>query len=293
MEIKEQIASYSSAVEACLQDCFLDKVIPEQLSKSMHYSLMAGGKRIRPVLCLAVAQMFGLEQKDVLCFATGLEFIHTYSLIHDDLPAMDNDDLRRGKPTNHKVYGETLAILAGDGLHSEAFALMLKSQVPAASLVKALAEIAGVIGPRGMVGGQVLDMALTGSGSKDVQALKQMHSLKTAALIKGSCVSGALLAQAGQEDLGRIKNYGSGIGLAFQIADDILDVIGDEKHLGKTVGSDQNQGKVTYPELMGIDKSREWGLQLIEEACSTLDIYQGQEAEFLKTLARYIMQRVE
>jgi geranylgeranyl diphosphate synthase type II len=291
--IKEQIANYGHQIESYFQVCLQDAEIPEQLRKSMHYSLVAGGKRIRPVLCLAVAKMLGCAQKQVMPFAVGLEFIHTYSLVHDDLPAMDNDDLRRGKPTNHKVYGEALAILAGDGLQSEAFSLMLQAEVPAECLIRALSEIARDIGPRGMVGGQVLDMALTGSGSNDLEALKKMHSLKTAELIKGSCLSGALLAHAAENDLERIAKYGSDIGLAFQIADDILDVIGEEKNLGKTVGSDQDQGKVTYPELLGIEKSRKWGMQLVEDAHSALSIYAGQEAEFLRDLARYIMERVE
>jgi geranylgeranyl diphosphate synthase, type II len=228
----------------------------------------------------------------VLPFAAGIECIHTYSLIHDDLPAMDNDDLRRGRPTSHKKFGEATAILAGDGLLTEAFTLMLGTGLPPERVVAAAAEVATAAGPRGMVGGQLLDMELTGRPSVDLENLKDMHSRKTGALIMASCLSGAILAGSGRDGMERAEAYGRNVGLAFQVVDDILDVIGDESSLGKPVGSDAAQRKSTYPALIGLEGSYAVARQCVGAALEALEGFDGDSSVFLRELSVYIVDRI-
>ncbi|MFN2267050.1 MAG: polyprenyl synthetase family protein, partial [Desulfonatronovibrio sp.] len=195
-DFKDYLKELSSLVEGRLSKCFAGLDVPAELLDSMNYSLLAGGKRIRPVLCLSWARMLGVKAETVLDFACAIELIHTYSLMHDDLPSMDNDDLRRGKPTNHKVYGEAMAILAGDGLLTQAFYLMSGTDLLPEHVLAACREMAVAAGPGGMVGGQVVDIMATGSSKMDLAALQKMHAMKTGALIRSSCVSGALLSQS-------------------------------------------------------------------------------------------------
>ena len=295
MNFKEELNIYSQEINFYLSQCVKGQGIPCELVKAMEYSLLAGGKRIRPILCLIWGKMLGVNFEQILPFACGIELIHTYSLIHDDLPAMDNDDLRRGKPTNHKVFGEALAILAGDGLLTHAFSMMLSTPLPPHLIVSASREIAWASGPAGMVGGQVLDMLYTGKNSLDLKELQKMHRMKTGALIRGSCVSGAILArsaEADDTDEKMAREYGQAIGLAFQIVDDILDIVGNEQELGKPIGSDRDQGKVTYPALLGLTKSRELAEECAQKARASLTRYAGQEKDFLTELAQYIVNRI-
>lgn len=292
---KGYLKELSCLVEDRLSICFADLDVPAELLSSMNYSLLAGGKRIRPVLCLSWAKMLGVSTDKVLDFACAIELIHTYSLMHDDLPSMDNDDLRRGKPTNHKVYGEAMAILAGDGLLTHAFYLMSKTRLLPEHVLTACREMAMAAGPAGMVGGQVVDIMATGTSKMDLAALQKMHAMKTGALIRSSCVSGALLAQsssAGENDIANASEFGKSIGLAFQIVDDILDITGDEASLGKPVGSDQSQDKATYPRFIGLEKSKSLAQESADQAIECLDQYSGIDKEFLKNLAQYIVDRI-
>lgn len=294
-DFKNYLRELSSLVEGRLSKCFADLDVPADLLDSMNYSLLAGGKRIRPVLCLSWARMLGIKAETVLDFACAIELIHTYSLMHDDLPSMDNDDLRRGKPTNHKVYGEAMAILAGDGLLTQAFYLMSGTKLLPEHVLTACREMSMAAGPAGMVGGQVVDIMATGTSKMDLAALQKMHAMKTGALIRSSCVSGALLAQsssAGEKDIANASEFGKSIGLAFQIVDDILDITGDEASLGKPVGSDQSQDKATYPRFMGLEKSRALAQENTDHAIECLDQYAGRDKEFLKNLAQYIVDRI-
>ncbi len=272
--------------------------LPSSLREAMEYSLMAGGKRLRPVLCLTTAALCGLAQDKVLSFACAIEMIHTYSLIHDDLPAMDDDDLRRGKPSSHKQFGEAMAILAGDALLTDAFAFMTSvssccstGAVPAEHALRALAYVARAAGSHGMVGGQVLDMKYTGEKDVNLEKLRTMHAMKTGALIQASCVSGALLGGAELATVQALETYGAALGTAFQIADDILDVTADTATLGKPAGSDVEQGKNTYPSLVGLEKSRALALEQKELALQSLQDFAGEEAAFLRGLASYVVTR--
>ena len=290
-QMKTTLESYRKRIESFLQTCLKDDSIPERLQSAMEYSLFAGGKRIRPILCLVWAELLSGSREHALGFACSLECIHTYSLVHDDLPAMDDDDLRRGQPSNHIKYGQALAILAGDGLLTEAFSLMLSHDRHPERTLQAAAEVARAAGPRGMVGGQVLDILMTGKGQGDLEMLKSMHSLKTGALLRASCLSGAMLAGADHADLSLADQYGTAIGLAFQIADDILDITGEEQAIGKPVGSDESRGKLTYPSLLGLDESKALGFRMVEQATAALEKYSGPQSQFLADLARYIMER--
>lgn len=292
VDVKKTLANYAEGVEEYLQQCFKDRGIPEHLAESMDYSLMAGGKRLRPVLCLVWAEMAGVESAKVVSFASAIECIHTYSLIHDDLPAMDDDDLRRGKPSNHKAYGEATAILAGDALLTEAFSLMLNvPEVPAERVLQAAAVVAYGAGANGMVGGQQMDMDLTGKDGVELRELQQMHALKTGALITASCLAGCILGGGDENDMQAAMEWGKNVGMAFQIADDILDVVGDEQELGKPVGSDEGQGKNTYPSMIGLDESKNLAVQCAAQANLALKAYSGAQADFLRHLAAYIVQR--
>lgn len=266
---------------------------PEVIFAAARYSLFAGGKRLRPILCLAAAEAVGGEPGSVLPAACALELIHTYSLIHDDLPAMDDDDFRRGRPTSHKVFGEGMAVLAGDALLTEAFALLTgRERMPGIApdrLLEVAHEIAQASGYFGMVGGQVLDLCSEGK-RVDLETLHAIHRRKTGALIRVSLRAGAILCGAGEAALASLTDYGERIGLAFQIADDILNVEGDQALLGKGTGSDAARGKVTFPALLGLEASRLRAEQLILEALGALADFDGR-AEALRGIARYVLAR--
>jgi len=296
LNAKAELAKRAAEVEGYLTRCLRGRDIPERLLASMEYSLLAGGKRLRPVLALTFARLFGAQGAVVMPFAAALELIHTYSLIHDDLPAMDDDDLRRGRPSNHKQFDEPTAILAGDGLLTESFCLMFscadEGGVPASRLVRAAHTVAAAAGSGGMVGGQVLDMEYTARAGVSLPELRAMHAMKTGALITAACVAGAQLAGADIAGVKRAREYGVHVGAAFQIADDILDVVGDTKTLGKPAGSDERQGKTTYPSLLGLEKSRELARERTRLALDALAGLAGPEADFLRALASYIVERV-
>ena len=272
--------------------------IPEQngllnsLFESMRYSLFAGGKRLRPVLLMAAADAVGGEGRRYLRVACALEMIHTYSLIHDDLPAMDNDDYRRGKLTNHKVFGEGMAILAGDGLLTAAFEqMLLQEEVDAACLTQVVREIAAAAGPAGMVGGQAIDLAATGQAQPlNQEELRFMHRAKTGALFRAALRGGGLLAGASQEQLAALTTYAEEFGLAFQITDDILDVTGDEATIGKPVGSDERNEKETYVSLYSLDGARHMAEESVQRALAALEIF-STEADVLRSLATYLVSR--
>ena len=269
-----------------------DTVTPETIHKAMRYSVFAGGKRLRPVLVIAGAEAVGGRMDDVMPTACALEMIHTYSLIHDDLPAMDNDDFRRGRPTSHKVFGEAMAILAGDGLLTLAFRLIAENWRPAMDarvLRDVLVDVSDAAGTDGMVGGQVADLEAEGRRvSPDM--LEYIHLHKTAALIRTSIRVGARLSGARDEQLRALTVAGGDLGLAFQIVDDILDVTGTTEQLGKTAGKDQAQQKATYPAIHGIEASQAQAGRLVGEALHALAPL-GPPAEPLRALARFILER--
>ena len=227
----------------------------------------------------------------VLPFAVGLEMIHTYSLIHDDLPAMDDDDLRRGRPTCHKVWGEATAILAGDALLTDAFGRMAAVPLPPDRVLAAVALAARAAGAAGMVGGQILDMDCTGKTDVPLETLQTLHALKTGAMFRVACVSGGLLAGASEPDIASLRAYGEALGVTFQTVDDILDETADTATLGKPAGSDAEMGKTTYPSLMGLDRSRELAQEFAEKAVDSLSAFSGQDAAFLKGLALMLVTR--
>jgi len=296
VEITTYLNEQKQRIEAGLAALMLEPVGPfSRHIESMRYSLFVGGKRIRPSLCLAAAgAVDGSEttRQHALTVACALECIHTYSLIHDDLPAMDDDDLRRGKPTNHTVYGEAAAILAGDGLLTFAFDLLSgpdSAAIPDSARIRIIQTIARAAGPLGMVGGQSLDMIYAG---KEVgyEVLRSIHRSKTGALITASVVSGALVAGASEEQEDALKAYGDNIGLAFQIVDDLLDLEATTEELGKPAGSDIKSDKVTYPSLFGKEVSRTMAREAVQEALAALAVFDGQ-ADPLRALANYIVER--
>lgn len=291
-EVKKRLKEEAALVEQGLEDCLTRFAMPEGLRAAMRYSLMAGGKRIRPVLCLVSARLFGLTEKAVMPFAAALECIHTYSLIHDDLPAMDDDDLRRGKPSCHKQFDEATAILAGDGLLTDAFALMSLTDAPPARVMASMARVAVAAGSQGMVGGQFLDMRYTARKDVSLEELAAMHAMKTGAMLRVSCACGPVLAGADETAVARMEAFGRALGAAFQIMDDILDEVGDEKELGKPVGSDASEGKNTYPSLLGLEKSRLLAEEQCNEAVAALEEFNGPEADLLRGLAVYVVNRV-
>lgn len=269
-----------------------EKGYQKTIFEAMNYSLKAGGKRLRPILTLEACRIVGGNEEDVIPFAIAIEMIHTYSLIHDDLPALDNDDLRRGVPTNHKVYGDAMAILAGDGLLNYAFEIMLKSSIGKenpAKYLNAINEIAKSSGVYGMIGGQVVDIE-SEDKKIEMEKLDFIHLNKTAAIIVGCMRAGAIIGDATEKQLENITKYATNIGLSFQIADDILDITGDESKLGKKVGSDIDNNKSTYPSLIGLEKSKEIANDLINEAKTRISNIKG-DTEFLNDLAEYIVAR--
>ena len=281
-------------IEAAL-DKYLPAVdtLPSRLHDAMRYSVFAGGKRIRPVLLLAACDAVGGELRRALPAACAVELVHGYSLIHDDLPAMDDDDFRRGKPTNHKVYGEATAILAGDGLLTEAFILLSNPEIwedePLGRSSEVIHILAKNAGSRGMVGGQVVDME-SEEKPVDLPTLEYIHTHKTGALILAAIEIGAVIGGATEEQKRALCRYGEAAGLAFQVADDILDIVADESELGKDVGSDRQRGKATYPALLGLAGARQRAGELQQIALSSLDIF-GESARPLREIARYIVDR--
>lgn len=266
------------------------KSIDENLMRAMEYSLMAGGKRLRPILLMAAADASGGSGEKFITVADALEMIHTYSLIHDDLPAMDNDDYRRGKLTNHKVFGEATAILAGDALLTLAFEVVLRQRdVPPEILLTVLKEISSAAGAAGMVGGQAIDLRSEGV-QIDLATLKLMHTGKTGALFKAAIRSGAILAQASEKKLLDLTRYAENFGLAFQITDDILDVTGDAAVLGKATGSDIKNAKSTYVSLTSLEAARNFAREAVEAAVDALKIF-GTEADFLRELVTFLTAR--
>ena len=291
--VKQALKSEAARLETYLARCLDTPGAPAGLREAMEYSLLAGGKRIRPALCLIASRMYGLVGDAPLPFAAALECIHTYSLIHDDLPAMDDDDLRRGRPSCHKQFDEATALLAGDGLLTDAFALMAEAPgLPAERAIKAMGLVARAAGTPGMVGGQYLDMQYTAKGAVPLEKLAAMHAMKTGALLRVPCELGAVLAGAGEAELTRMRRFGAALGAAFQIADDILDETGDETTLGKPVGSDAAQGKITYPSLLGLEQSRFAARAKADEAVAALDDVNASDAALLRGLADYIVNRV-
>jgi geranylgeranyl diphosphate synthase type II len=292
-DLAAYLAERRAAVDRAL-DSFLpgEDIPPVTVHAAMRYSVFAGGKRLRPILVIAGAESVGGALDDVLPTACALECIHTYSLIHDDLPAMDDDDFRRGQPTSHKVFGEAMAILAGDGLLTLAFRLVAdngRSVRDAAVLTDVLADIADAAGTRGMVGGQVVDIESEGK-QVSPETLEYIHLHKTAALIRASLWTGARLAGASTAALEAIRRAGTQLGHAFQIVDDILDVEGTLAELGKTAGSDQRKQKATYPEVHGLPASREMAKRLIEGAKAALAPL-GTRAEPIRALADFVLER--
>jgi geranylgeranyl diphosphate synthase, type II len=294
MDLKAYLGERQQRVDQALAR-FLpaEDTLPANLHKAMRYSVFAGGKRIRPILMIAACEAAGGDPVLVLPVACAMEMIHTYSLIHDDLPAMDDDDFRRGRPTNHKVFGEATAILAGDGLLTEAFVLLsnpeLQSGIAPAVTREVIHTLARCAGSLGMVGGQVVDMESEGKGV-DLPTLEYIHTHKTGALILAALQCGALIGGASADAFQALSRYGEAAGLAFQVADDILDVIGDLTEIGKDVGSDQARGKATYVALLGLDGARERARELRDLAVAALEPL-GAPAEPLRQIAHYIVNR--
>jgi len=280
-------------------DAALDRLLPPatrhptSIHQAMRHSVFAGGKRLRPILCMEAGRMIraagsrpvGIEQ-----VGAALEMLHTYSLIHDDLPALDNDDLRRGRPTCHKAFGEAIAILAGDGLQTLAYEVLAQIGCPAEARAAIIQEIAHATGTiDGMIGGQVVDLEAEHK-KPDLATLEYIHRSKTAALITASVVSGGMYAGANAADIARLRTYGQSIGLAFQIVDDVLDLTQTSEQLGKTAGKDKAAEKTTYPALFGIEESIRKADALVDQACAELNEY-GEAASTLKDLAHYLVER--
>ena len=293
MLLESHLEQQRQRIEQRLQQLLPEETeLPPSIHRAMRYSLFAGGKRLRPILCLEAAHLISSDlNEDLEAIACTLEMVHTYSLIHDDLPALDNDDYRRGKLTCHKVFGEAMAILAGDALLTLAFQVL--SNLPhtpgeiRAALVAELARAAGTVD--GMIGGQVADLQAA-NGSASPAQLEYIHRSKTAALIRGAVRLGAFAAQADAEQLEAISCFGENAGLAFQIADDILDVESSRESLGKTVGKDAQQKKLTYPAAYGLERSRQIADQHIRQAQLALEVF-GDRAGTLKQLAQYLVSR--
>lgn len=278
--------------KALVEELHEDNALEPKLCESMKYSLTAGGKRLRPILLMAAADAVGAVGTDYIHIACALEMIHTYSLIHDDLPAMDNDDYRRGKPTNHKVYGDGMAILAGDALLTQAFEVILRqNNVKPEVLLQVVREVAMGAGPNGMVGGQSIDLEAEGKKQAlNIKDLQKMHSAKTGALFRAAIRSGALVAGASSEQLTALTQYADCFGLAFQITDDILDVVGDEAVIGKPIGSDERNEKSTYVTLTSLEEAKKMAADTVEKAVKSLEIF-GDRAVFLRELVEYLLHR--
>ncbi|HZR30756.1 MAG TPA: farnesyl diphosphate synthase [Terriglobales bacterium] len=285
-----------------LADAALERLLPPatqyppSIHEAMRHSVMAGGKRLRPILCMEAARMIGERNSGsklpdgVDELGAALEMLHTYSLIHDDLPALDNDDLRRGRPTSHKVFGEATAILAGDALQTYAYEVLARLRCPAERRVQIIEEVAHATGTvDGMIGGQVMDLEAQHT-RPDAKTLEYIHRSKTAALITASVVTGGLYAGANKNSVGQLRAFGRAIGLAFQIVDDILDVTQSSEQLGKTAGKDTATEKATYPALFGVEESQRRADELVQSGCAALDSF-GEPAKTLKGLAKFLVER--
>ena len=290
-DLSRYLSERQSLVEAAL-DRAIAVVYPTTIYESMRYSLMAGGKRLRPILCLATCEMVGGTLEMAMPTACALEMIHTMSLIHDDLPAMDNDDYRRGKLTNHKVYGDDIAILAGDGLLAYAFEhLAAQTQnVPAERTLQVVVQLAQAVGAAGLVGGQAVDLESEGKPDVTLETLSYIHRHKTGALLEACVLSGAILAGVSDADRQPLSRYAQDIGLAFQIVDDVLDITATSAELGKSAGKDLQAQKATYPSFWGIEESKRQANQLVADAKAQLAPY-GDRAQPLLAIADYITAR--
>lgn len=258
------------------------------VAEAMWYSLSAGGKRIRPVLVMEFCRVCGGDTKNAEAAACAIEMIHTFSLIHDDLPCMDNDDYRRGKPSCHKAYGEATALLAGDALETLAFGIIADAVIPDSVKVRLVQTLAKAVGVNGMIGGQVIDTEYEGKNIPE-EMLLRMYSMKTSALLKAACLMGCICAEADEEKMTAAIKYAENLGLAFQIIDDILDITGNEQQLGKPIGSDAANGKITYASLNGLEKSNSYAAKLTENALDSLSAFEN--TEFLKELTLYLLKR--
>jgi len=293
-DLKKYLSERKKLVDNALKELLPTPTgLEKKVLEAARYSLFAGGKRLRPILCLGAADVVGGKMEEVLPVACALEMIHTYSLIHDDLPAMDDDDFRRGKPTCHKIFGEAIAILAGDALLTEAFdvtaSVRALQSFPPERIVEAMGLMARASGHRGMVGGQVIDLECENQEA-DLATVEYMHVRKTGALLTASLEVGASLGGGTPEQIAALKHYGQHFGLAFQITDDILDVEGEAHEMGKTPGSDLASNKRTYPALLGLSRSREAARENVEAAVQALAPFRG-EAEPLRAIARYLLVR--
>lgn len=288
--MKNLVKTIEEILEQALPDV---EMMPEILHNAMRYSTLGGGKRLRALLAMAACMAVGGKIENTFGLVAAIEMVHAYSLIHDDLPCMDDDDLRRGKPTNHIIYGEAIAVLAGDALLTEAFAVLAampeKYGVSAESTVKVIAELAAGAGSRGMVGGQVVDISAQAE-ELDAQTLRYIHEHKTGALFRAALRGGALLGGASETELYQISHYADDFGLAFQITDDILDEIGNEEQLGKAVRTDQLLGKQTYPRLYGLEESQKMATRCVEQCHEVLKGF-SEQADLLRQLATFIIQR--
>lgn len=287
--LNEYIKIINNYLETAVPSCQFEYDI---VHEAMKYSLSIGGKRIRPVLVLEFCRVCGGDINDALPLAAAIEMIHTYSLIHDDLPCMDDDDMRRGKPSCHKVFGEEYALLAGDGLLTEAFSVVANSDFARKNptgAIKAVSLLSTLAGVNGMIGGQVIDLK-SEENEASLETLKTMDRLKTGALIKCACLLGITAAGADEEKAISATKFAENLGLAFQIVDDILDVIGSEETLGKPIGSDAESGKSTYVTTLGLEKCKSEAKRLTQDAVSALEIF-GEESEFLKNLAYMLIER--
>lgn len=296
-DLNTYLDSKRKRINSALNEILRNSSDSDNLTAAINYSIMAGGKRLRPVLCIAGAESVGGDEKNVLRTACALEMIHTYSLIHDDLPAMDNDDLRRGKPTCHIEFDEATAILAGDALLTLAFQILSSIDLSTDSTdekhaikwIEVINMIAQAAGPKGMIGGQMLDIASEGK-SLPIDKLKKVHYLKTGALIEASVCSGAILGGGRLKEIEHLKIYAKNIGLAFQVTDDILNVEGDPIVMGKAVGTDKQHKKATYPSLLGIEKSKLFAKDLVNNALQALGIFDN-KSDPLRAVADYIIER--
>ncbi len=294
MNFEEKFELYRSYINKNLENYLKDEECAEnKIYKAVRYSLLSNGKRIRPILMLATGDIFGVKKEDIMPFACALEMIHTYSLIHDDLPAMDNDDYRRGKLTNHKVNGEAMAILSGDALLNSAVELMLSEVINKMpdnyTRLLAMNYIMNASGIKGMIAGQVLDIEFSDKNIS-LAMLEYMHSRKTGCLINASIMAGAYLGKAKSQEMDSLNKFSRNLGMAFQIKDDILDVVGSREEIGKSVGSDANNRKSTFVSVLGLEKSEMILKERTKDAIKNLDMFENR-AEFLKEMARYLLKR--
>ncbi len=295
MEFKEQLNFYIEYAEKSITSLFKNNAsLQKEVFDAMDYSLCAGGKRLRPVLTLACCDMLGGTIADAVRFGVGIEGIHTYSLIHDDLPCMDDDDLRRGKPTCHRKFGEATALLAGDGLLTYAFEYMTDmdsfKSTSAETVLKIVNEISRGAGVNGMIGGQVVDLALEGKENISLETLNYMHKNKTGQLIRVSVMAGALCGGADEEQLNALLQFADNLGIAFQIQDDILDYTGDVKTLGKNIGRDQEIGKTTYVSIFGCEEAKAKMQEYTQKALAALEMF-GEKGRFLADLTNSLVNR--